>query len=228
MSHPEREKAPVPNGQDEAGTSASESEGSVAGAIARYHQGDDSELGALVFRLHSQLVARAQAKLSNAPYLRSTTDGEDAASSALGSYWKGIGVGKFQDMKHTNQLLALLCTIVDRKVSRRKRKHATAKAGSGKVQGEPEFGLELEGREPEPLDVLIERDNLLQLEAVIEEWRSQMQEKGLLEVAELHLKGHGYREIAAILSIGENKARRMITLVNALTRDFEQDGSLGP
>ena len=203
--------------------SASRSEGSVARAIAKYLEGDNSELGSMVLALHAQLLEKARHKLRNAPNLRSVTDAEGAVSSAMRSFWQAVENGKYRDMKHNNELLGLLITIVDRKAGRQIRKHSRIKAGGGKVINEPEAGLDAEGREPPPVDAAIEKETLCQMEAAIERWHDHMREKGLLDVAELILEGQGYRQIADKLTIREAKARRLITTVNTLTRAFGQE-----
>jgi hypothetical protein len=211
------------NYRDQDGASPTESQGSLAKAIARYQQGDQSELGEIVFGFYTRLVAIAHAKLRKAPNLQSVTDGEGAVSSAMGSYWRAMGDGKFRDMQHRNELMGLLVKMVERKVAHQIRKLTSAKAGAGKVINEPGDGLDLEGREPSPAEAALEREAQAHLERVLEQWRNYMTENGLLDVAELVLAGEGYREIAGALGVGENKARRMITLANALTREFGQE-----
>ena len=72
--------------------SASRSEGSVAHAIAKYLEGDNSELGSMVFAMHAQLLERARHKLRNAPNLQSLTDAEGdvyrVQRGAFGRRWK--------------------------------------------------------------------------------------------------------------------------------------------
>jgi DNA-directed RNA polymerase specialized sigma24 family protein len=194
------------------------SEGSVARAIAKYDEGDNSELGELISALNSELIQKARDKLRNAPNLRSVTDAEGVASSAVGSYLRALENGKFRDMKHSNELRGLLITIVDRKALHQMRKHSTLKAGSGKVINEPATGLDVGGREPSPLDFAIENENLARIRAVVEQWRILMSERGLLEVAELHLEGQGPQRIAETLNIRKSRVRRSITMVNSLTR----------
>jgi DNA-directed RNA polymerase specialized sigma24 family protein len=126
-------------------------------------------------------------------------------------------------MKHSNELLGLLVTIVQRKAVRQLRKSNSGKAGGGKVLNEPDSGFEPEGREPSPLDAMIEAESVAQLELVIGRWHDYMREKWLLDVAKLVLEGEGYRQIAASLSIRESKARRLITTVNTLTGAFGKE-----
>ena len=228
MFHPEGEKLLLCDGQDEADASVPEPQGSLAVAIAKYQDGDPSELGELVFTLHSRLVARAEAKLRSAP----TCGLSPTARGPWPVQWEAtgwaMGDGKYRDMKHGSELLGLLAGIVDHKVARQIRKLTTIKAGGGKVRNEPDSGLEPEAREQTPPDALMEREAQAHAMAVIDRWRNYMRDKGLLEVAELVMEGQGNREIAKSLGIGENRARRMITLVNALTRAFGQEENPEP
>jgi len=206
---------------EEAGTSGPD--GSVARAMEKCRNGDASELGSMVFAFHSLLLEKARAKLRKAPNLQSITDDEGAVSSAMESYWRAVQDGKYRDMKHTNELLGLLITIVERKVARQIRRYSSGKAGGGKVINEPETGLEAGGREPSPVEAAMERESFVQMEVVIGRWHEYMTEKGLLDVAELVLEGRGYRAIAEKLKIREAKARRLITTVNTLTGAFGKE-----
>jgi DNA-directed RNA polymerase specialized sigma24 family protein len=219
MAQPEGEERVFPNSEAQADGSVVEPAGSLAAAIARYKQGDTSALGEMMFACYRWLVARADGHLRNVPSLRSFTDGEELAASAMGSYYRAVGDGKYRDMKHGNELRALLAKIVDHKVSHQIRKHNTVKAGGGKVRNMPEAGLDRDGREPPPPDVLLAREAWAQTEDVLTRWRNLMKKNGLLDVANLVMEGHSSREVARTLGIGVNKARRQITLVNALTRD---------
>jgi DNA-directed RNA polymerase specialized sigma24 family protein len=223
FSKSEELKAFMSENPNENEDSASEPEGSVARAIAKYLHGDNSELGELVSALNAELVAKAGNKLRNAPRLRSVTDAEGAVASAVGSYWRALANGKFRDMRHSGELKGLLIKFVDCKALHQMRKHSSLKAGGGRVINEPATGLDVGGREPSPLDAAIENENLTRIRAVVVEWRDRMSEKGLLEVAELHLEGQGYQQIAESLNIPKSRVRRSITMVNSLTRALAEE-----
>jgi ECF sigma factor len=196
---------------------------SVAVAIAKYRQGDDSELSRIVFAFHAQLLDRAHRKLKTAPQLRSVTDSEGAVSSALKSYWRAINGGKYCDMQQSSELLRLLVKIVDRKAGRQIRSLMAAKAGGGKVVSEPESGFDAVGRELSPLEAVIENESAADVVSVVGRWHDYMSEKGILEVADLVMGGQNFRQIAQTLGLRESKARRMITTVNALTKAFAEN-----
>ena len=61
------------------------------------------------------------------------------------------------------------------------------------------------------------------MESAITQWHDILKEKGLLDVAVLKMEGQGYREIARTLNIREAKARRLVTLVNTLTKEFGRE-----
>jgi DNA-directed RNA polymerase specialized sigma24 family protein len=225
MAQLENDEVLVSNTPDPGKDNPAEPHGSVAQAIAEYQQGDASRLGELVFGFHAQLVNKARAALMKAPSLRSVTDSEGAVSSAMGSYWKAVKDGKHRGMKHSSELLGLLIKIVECKVAHQIRDNTTQKAGGGRVRNEPDTGLDAEGREPSPSEAALEKEQQVQASEALQRWRNYMSDKGLLEVAELVLEGRTYKEIAGALEIGENKARRLMTLVNALTRAFVEERS---
>jgi hypothetical protein len=198
-------------------------EGSVALAIEKYRQGDDSELSRMVFAFHTQLLARARKKLKQAPNLQARTDDEVAVSSGMRSFLSAAKAGRYPHLGHRNELLGLLVTIVQRKVTNQIRAHSTLKAGGGKVLNEREAGLGAPGREPSPLEAALEHESVANTEAVIRRWHDYMSQKSLLEPAVLVLEGHGHREIAARLGFTESKARRLVTTVRKLTEAFGQE-----
>jgi len=195
----------------------------VAQAITKYLDGDNSELGNIVFALHAHLLKKARDKLRKAPHLQSGTDAEGAVLSAMGSYWQALEDGKYRDMKYSKELRGLLVTIVDRKAGRQIRKLSSRKAGHGKVLNGPATGLDTAGQELSPVEIAIRSETATEMEAVIERWHDFMRGKGLLDVAELILEDQGYLEIARSLNIREAKARRLITTVNKLTEAFGQE-----
>jgi hypothetical protein len=195
-------------------------EGSVALAIQRYQHGDDSELSRMVFDFHAQLLARARKKLKQAPALQARTDAEVAVSSGMRSFLSAAKGGRYPGLQHRSELLGLLVTIVQRKVTGQIRRHSALKAGGGKVLNERETGPVAPGREPSPLEVALENESAAHTEAVIRRWHDYMSEKDLLEPAVLVLEGHGHREIAERLGFTESKARRLVTTVHKLTEAF--------
>jgi len=76
---------------EEAGSSGPD--GSVARAMEKCRNGDDSEFGRMVFGFHSLLLEKARAKMRKAPNLQSISDCEGVVSSAMGSYWRGVQGG---------------------------------------------------------------------------------------------------------------------------------------
>ena len=174
----------------------------------------------MVFAFHSQLLARADARLRCAPALRARTDAEVAVSSGMRTFLSAARDGRYPGLKHRNELLGLLVTIVQRKVSAQIRTHSALKAGGGTVLNEREGGLDAPGREPSPLEAALEKESVAHAEAIVQRWHEFMDQKGVLEAAVMVLEGHGHREIAGELGFTESKARRLVTTVHKLTEAF--------
>jgi DNA-directed RNA polymerase specialized sigma24 family protein len=180
-------------------------QGSVGGAIAQFRDGDGAELGRILNDYFGLLLTKARVGLGRVPH----TDPEGIVQSAMKSFLEGAKDGKFPAIRHKDELLRLLRTILRRKVAHEFRDLSTEIAGGGNVQNEPEHGLDGEAREHDPAE-----------EASCREWLGFMETKRLRREAQLIWEGYRYHEIAAKLEITEAKARRAITLVHKLTEVF--------
>jgi DNA-directed RNA polymerase specialized sigma24 family protein len=180
-------------------------DGSVAQAIAKYQQGDGSELGEMLDAFFAHLLAKAYVRIGRVAH----TDHEGLAQSAVKSFLKRALNGQFPELRHRHELKRLLGTILGRKVCHEFRDRSTQIAGGGTVQNEPANGFEVADAEADP-----------QEEAVCREWLEHMGRKGLRDEAQLILEGYRYFEIAAKLGINESRARRSITMVRKQTEVF--------
>jgi DNA-directed RNA polymerase specialized sigma24 family protein len=170
-----------------------------------YQKGDANELGEIINAYFARLLTKAKVKLGKFPH----TDHEGLVQSALRSFLEGARNGQYPGLKHREELERLLGAILRRKMSHEVRDQTTEVAGGGRVENEPENGLETEGREPDPSE-----------EAGCREWLEHMGKKGLFEEAELIREGYRYYEIAERLGITESRARRSITIVHKQTEIF--------
>jgi DNA-directed RNA polymerase specialized sigma24 family protein len=191
--------------QDRDSAGVPPSQGSVALAIAQYQSGDGAELGEIIKAYFAQLLTKARVGVGRFPH----SDPEGLAQSAIKSFLQRAKDGKFPELRHRNELVPLLCTIVRRKVAHEFRDQSTEKAGGGNVRNEPEQGLEVESRESDPVE-----------EANCKEWLDFMRANGLEHEARLIFEGYHYHEIAKKLGSTEAKARRAITRVHKLTEVF--------
>jgi DNA-directed RNA polymerase specialized sigma24 family protein len=179
--------------------------GSAAKAIAKFLQGDDTELGDILVSILGQLVGVARRRLINVPH----TDEEAAAMNALRTFITGVRTGKFSDVRTTDQLRWLLITIADRKAIEQIRRLKSYKGGSGQVSNEPANGLDGQAQEDSPVE-----------QAIGHEWLEYMENRGLRQAAELVAAGCIYREIAKEMGITNAEARRLKTLVRKRTFAF--------
>jgi DNA-directed RNA polymerase specialized sigma24 family protein len=180
-------------------------EGSVAGAIAQYRNGDGSELGEILNAYFALLLRKAIVGLGRFPH----TDAEGLVQSAVKSFLQGAKDGRFPALQHKDELQHLLRTILRRKVAHEFRDLSTEIAGGGNVQNEPEHGLDGEAREQDPAE-----------EAGCREWLEFMKTKELQQEAQLIWEGNRYHEIAEKLGITKAKARRAVTIVHKLTKVY--------
>lgn len=107
---------------------------SVTGWIAALKRGDDDAVDALVRRYFDKLVRVAKrvyrAKFNDVS--RSAEDEEDAALSALKSFW--VHAADFTELTDRSDLWKLLATITIRKVYRQRRRAMSVKRGGGGEQ----------------------------------------------------------------------------------------------
>lgn len=98
----------------------------------------DSRAVELIWReYYEKLVKRARLKLGSMP--RRDHDEEDVALNAMYSFLRGVEKGRFPQLEDRDDLWRILLTITARKVSRRYRRHFSAKRGQGTVRGESVF-----------------------------------------------------------------------------------------
>jgi hypothetical protein len=179
--------------------------GSVARAIASYQHGNGADLGQLINACFAPLLKKAVAKLRGFPRF----DREGLVLSAFGSFLDRAKAGRFPHLNHRVELECLLRLMVRRKIAHAIRDQNAEVAGGGRVQNEPESGLDPSGGGPDPSG-----------EAACKEWLEHMEKKGLRTEAELVQQRCDYHEMAKRMGITESKARRLITLVRAETREF--------
>ncbi len=111
-----------------------EESGSITHLIARAQAGDEGALAALWERYFSRLAGLARKKL-NKQFVRDA-DGEDAALSAMASFWAGLQADKFHDLTSRDNLWRLLVVITTRKAADYGARGQAQKRGAGRVVGE--------------------------------------------------------------------------------------------
>ncbi len=104
--------------------------------MIRVREGDGDAAQALWDKYFQKLVRRATDQLGRHQRM---SDGEDAALSALNSFFQGMEEGDFTWLRNRQDLWRLLVTITVRKASRHLRHEHREKRGGGAVFGESAF-----------------------------------------------------------------------------------------
>src|SRR5262245_14991068 len=106
-------------------------EGSITGFFAGLRAGDEVAVEQLWRRYFPRLVALARKTLADRP--QRVADAEDAASSALASFWRRSVAGEFAGELHRDDLWNLLGLITVRKARKQVARETTLKRGGGRV-----------------------------------------------------------------------------------------------
>ncbi len=169
-----------------------EEPGSITQLITRAQAGDELALSALWERYFHRLVGLARKKL-NKQFVRDA-DGEDAALSAMASFWAGLQAEKFHDLKSRDNLWRLLVVITTRKAADYGTRSKAQKRGAGRVVGE----AGIRGRHT--IEEIVGNGPTPEFEAESQECLEQLLEQldeDHREVAVMKLEGWKNREIAA-------------------------------
>ena len=99
--------------------------------------GDEDAAQAIWEKYFDRLVLLAQRQMAGLP--RRAADEEDVALSAMKSFCRGMGAGRYPQLKDRNDLWKLLVTITCHKAVNQARKVRAQKRGGGHVRGESVF-----------------------------------------------------------------------------------------
>lgn len=195
------------------------SDGSVSVWIKQLHAGEESALGKLHARYWPYLVGLARRKLRNAP--RRATDEEDVAQQAFWHFYKSFRAGNLPLLSNRHQLLALLSHITAcQAVNQIQHELGVQKRGGGRVQGESALDLangsgDVPARGLEQMeDPGLSPQEQVLLDDCYQHYVNALPEH-LRDIAELHLAGLTYREIAERLDCTERTVDRKMALIQA-------------
>lgn len=164
----------------------------------------------------SKLVRLAKRKLEGIP--QRDADEEDAAISAMNSFYQGLAKHQFDHLHNRDDLWKLLVTITARKATARRRAYLAQKRGGGQVRGESIFGYQdnrqdglaqVLGTEPTPELALEVTENCrLMLD--------QLQDETLHQVALWTLQGYRSTEIAEKLGCVRRTVERKLERIREI------------
>jgi DNA-directed RNA polymerase specialized sigma24 family protein len=180
--------------------------------IVRLSHGDQRAAEVLWERYFAKLVHYARRKLGGLP--RRAADEEDAALSAMHSFYRGMATRRF-DVTDRDDLWKLLVTITARKACAQRRRHLAAKRGGGRVRGESVFRRADQGEDHEPGigGVLGQEPTPEFASMVAEDCRAMLNHLGddtLRNVALYTLQGYNTEEIAGKLGCVRRSVERKL------------------
>ncbi len=170
--------------------------------------GDDSAASELWQRCFPKLVAIARRSLRSLPHRHE--DAEDAAQSALISFWKRLRRDDESSNLNRNSMWKLLATIAIRKTRGQLRREKAQKRGAGAVLNESELTAEFSGRRS--LDDLLGTVSTSDFDLACEEWLMKLADD-LRPMAVLRVLGHTNDEIAQLLGCSERTVERKLQLI---------------
>lgn len=189
-------------------------EGSVTRWIGQIQEGDHAAAQNLWERYFKSLVELAHKRLRAAP--RRVADEEDVALSALDSFCRNAGRGRFPQLVDRHNLWHLLVTITARKAMHLMRDENRQKRGGGqppaapRQAGESDISLEeIVGSEPTPAfaaEVAEECQRLLK----------NLGDTDLEAVALWKMEGYTTEEMAAKLGCAPRSVERKLRLIRSI------------
>lgn len=182
--------------------------------------GDEDALKPLCDRYFPKVVAVAKRSLGKLP--PGVGDAEDAAQSALISFWQGVTAGKFEEGLDRNGLWKLLTVITTRKTYRQLERALAEKRGGGKVRQAP---AGRDGESTPGLEELVEVLPTQELDLVCKEMLESLPDD-VRPFAVLRLLGYRNREVADHMGCTERKVERKLQLVRLAWQEHA-DGPSG-
>jgi len=196
-------------------------EGSVTYWIERVKAGDEVAVQKLWERYFQRLVRLARERLGTLP--RRVADEEDVALNAFDSFYRGMQLGKYPDVRDRNNLWRLLIAITLHKVVDTVRWETRKKRGGGKVLDERALQNERDSAEEPALLEAIAKEPTPEIAAILaESFRlrlQQLRDETLRQVALKKLEGYGNEEIAAELGCAARTVERKLQLIRRVWTD---------
>jgi DNA-directed RNA polymerase specialized sigma24 family protein len=180
--------------------------------ISGLNAGEQAAAQAIWESYFEKLVRFARKKML--PSARRQADEEDAALSAMHSFYRGMRQGRYENLAGRDELWRLLMTIVLHKVLKQKRRERTLKRGGGRTRGESVF-LNTDGSDPfrgieQALGGEPTADVALAVSENCEHLLAGLGDETLQQIATLKLEGFTNDEIAAKLDCTTRSIERKL------------------
>jgi DNA-directed RNA polymerase specialized sigma24 family protein len=194
------------------------SSGSVTHWISRLKGGDAAAAQKLWESYFPRLVGLARKKLQALP--RRAADEEDVALSALDSFCRAAGQGRFPRLDDRDDLWHLLVAITARKALQLRRHEQRQKRGGGTLRGDSAFDAPEAAADGAGLDQVIGNEPTPEFAAqMAEEYQrllGRLGDPALRALAVWKMEGYGNEEIAAKLGCVPRTVERKLALVRTL------------
>jgi RNA polymerase sigma factor (sigma-70 family) len=182
--------------------------GSVTRWLGQLQAGDPAAARRLWERYFRRLVGLARKRLRGAP--RRVADEEDVALSALDSFFRNAGEGRFPDLLDRDSLWRLLVVITARKAAHLLRDQDRQKRG----------GAAAAAAEAEGLDEVLSREPTPEVAAqVAEECRrllASLGDRELEAVALWRMEGYSVEEVAGKIGCAPRSVKRKLRLIREI------------
>jgi len=189
--------------------------GSISGWIDALKEGDP-EAPNVLWRLYfERLVRLAQRRLGSAPHL-AVEDAEDAALSAFRVLCKGVGQGRFEQLRDRADLWQLLTAITIKKVLSQQQRHGRRKRDTdARPEHDDRFHspmqalAEATGKEPTP-------DTAAVIEEQFQILLASLDDEALEQIAVWRMEGLSVAEIAARKGCAVRTVERKLERIRAI------------
>jgi RNA polymerase sigma factor (sigma-70 family) len=188
--------------------------------LANLAGGDQQAAEQIWQRYFDRLVHLARKKLEGLP--RRMADEEDVALSALHSFCRAVGAGRYPQLQDRDDLWKLLVTITSHKAIAQFRRQRAEKRGEGKVRGESIF-IGPDDAESPGIDGVLGQEPTPELAAMMAETceglLQKLDDESLRETALLKLQGYTSAEIARHFGLTERSVERKLERIRKLWRE---------
>lgn len=192
-------------------------QGSITCWIEQLKEGDPEASQRLWERYWTRLIGLAHNKLRGTA--NRMADAEDAAQSALISFFRRTDEKGFPQLNDRQDLWQLLVLITACKASNQRRRERAQKRGGGQVRGDSVFGSEgpgieeVIGDEPTPAFAVAAAE---QYERLFKQLENEQGAETLRKVAQMKFEGYSLSDIAEHLDCSERTVKRKLAVIRSV------------
>lgn len=206
------------------GTEVEEEIDDVVTWLGKLHQVDNRTAEQIWNEYFPKLARLARARLGTLP--RRVFDEEDIACSALKSFFRGAGEGRFQ-LRDRDDLWKLLVTITVRKVTAERRRFFADKRGGGGVRGDSVFFKPGKGDQQMGFEQVLDENCMPEfVEDVVkacEDLLGKLSKEELRRTALMKMEGHTNLEVSNELHCSVARTKQRLAEIRRIWQDALMD-----